>query len=39
MVYICIMTTKMKGGTVGGGEGGGVRWQRRKGWEVGVLKG
>ena len=23
MVYICIMTTKMKGGTVGGGEGGG----------------
>ena len=23
MVYICIMTTKMKGGTVGGGGGGG----------------
>ena len=23
----------------GWGWGGGVRWQRRKGWEVGVLKG
>ena len=34
MVYICIMTTKMKGGTVGGGGGGSpvAEEERMGGW-------
>ena len=34
MVYICIMTTKMKGGTVGGGGVGGqvAEEERMGGW-------